>query len=145
MEIPIFVRAFYEPINNSEQAQVALTAVLILIVLDLLIGMFAAWLNKEFSSTKIREGLAHKCAELIFLIIADVVDALVLVGVKLPFDIDAGPAMLATCVTLIVMEVSSLLEIAVRIYPKLADFPVFRRLNNPEVEDRENGQGEQDA
>ena len=129
MEAPIYLWAFWEPIHGNPTVQVALVAVSILIFSDLIFGMLAAAINHDFSSTKIREGLAHKCSEFVFLVIADVVDALISVGIELPFGIGDGPALLAICVAIIVMEIASLLEIAVRINPKLADSPVFRVLD----------------
>ena len=76
MEAPIYLYAFWAPIHESTAVQVMLVAVLILIVADLAFGMLGAIVQKDFKSTKIREGLAHKCSEFAFLLVADVIDAL---------------------------------------------------------------------
>jgi toxin secretion/phage lysis holin len=133
MEAPIWLYAFWAPIHESSAVQVMLVAVSILIVADLVFGMVGAIVQKNFQSTKIREGLAHKCAEFAFIVIADVIDALLYGGVSLPFEIPNGSAMMVVGVALIVMEIASLMEIATRINPKLADNPLFRILDDAHI------------
>lgn len=133
MEQPIWIYAFWAPIHENTAVQVMLVAVSILIVADLLFGMIGAVVQKNFQSTKIREGLAHKCAEFAFILIADIIDALLYGGVALPFEIPSGSAMMVVGTALIVMEITSLMEIATRINPKLADNPLFKILDDAHI------------
>jgi len=133
MDAPLFLYAFWAPIHDSSVVQVMLVAILILVIADLVFGMLGAVIQKNFSSTKIREGLAHKCSEFAFLIVADVVDALLFAGANLPFDIPNGSMLTVMCLALIVMEIASLAEIATRINPGLADTPVFRVLKTAHI------------
>ena len=133
MQAPIWLYAFWAPIHESTAVQVMLVAVSILIVADLVFGMLGAVVQRDFRSTKIREGLAHKCSEFAFLVVADVIDALLYGGVSLPFEIPSGSAMMVVGVSLIVMEIAPLMEIATRINPKLAENPLFRILDNAHI------------
>lgn len=142
--MPIYLYAFLAPIQDNPAVQVMLVAVLILIVADLLFGMLGAVVQKDFQSTKIREGLAHKCSEFAFLLVADVIDALLFAGVQLPFEIPNGCALIVVGVALILMEIASLMEIATRINPKLSENPLFKILDDVHVIDSVK-EGEQHA
>lgn len=135
MNQPIFLYAFWAPIHENPAVQVMLMAVLVLIVADLAFGMLGAVVQRDFRSTKIREGLAHKCSEFAFLIVADVIDALLFAGITLPFEIPNGCALMVVGVALILMEIASLMEIATRINPKLSDNPLFQILDNAHIID----------
>ncbi len=133
MNYPIWLYAFWAPVHENPAVQVMLVAVLVLIVADLLFGMLGAVVQRDFKSTKIREGLAHKCSEFAFLLVADVIDALLFAGVVLPFEVPSGCAMMAVGVALVVMEMTSLMEVATRINPKLSENPLFRVLDNVNI------------
>lgn len=45
---------------------------LILMILDVLTGYCNAWKNNEVSSSKMRDGLGKKCAELVYIVIGTV-------------------------------------------------------------------------
>lgn len=135
METPIFLYAFWAPIRESFAIQVILFAILMLIVADLIFGMLGAVVQKDFQSTKIREGLAHKCSEFAFLLVADVIDALLFAGIQLPFEIPNGCALMVVGIALILMEIASLMEIATRINPKLSHNPLFQILDNAHIID----------
>lgn len=135
MEAPIYLYAFWAPIHESPAVQVMLAVVLVLIVADLLFGMLGAVVQRDFKSTKVREGLAHKCSEFVFLLVADVIDALLFAGVDLPFEIPSGCALMVVGVALILMEIASLMEVATRINPELAGNPLFQVLDNAHIID----------
>jgi toxin secretion/phage lysis holin len=42
---------------------------IILMILDILTGYYNAWKNEEVSSSKMRDGLGKKCAELCYIIV----------------------------------------------------------------------------
>lgn len=131
--LPIFLYAFLAPINESAAVQIALVAVGLLVILDLLFGMLGAITQKNFQSSMIRKGLAHKCSEFAFILVADIVDALLYGGITLPFEVPAGGAMLVVCVALIIMEIASIMENATRINPKLSENPLFKILDDANI------------
>ena len=47
----------------------AIIAPLAFMVLDILTGYLGAWKNKEISSSKMRDGLGKKCAELCYIVV----------------------------------------------------------------------------
>ena len=47
----------------------AFVAPLILMILDVITGYYSAWKNKEISSSKMRDGLGKKCAELCYIVV----------------------------------------------------------------------------
>ena len=130
---PIWLYAFWAPVHENPAVQVMLVAVGVLIIADLAFGMLGAVVQRDFQSTKIREGLAHKCSEFAFILVADVIDALLYSGIDLPFEIPNGSAMMVVGTALILMEIASLMEIATRINPKLVDNPLFRILDDAHI------------
>lgn len=145
--MPTFIYAFWAPIHENVPIQVMIMATAILIVLDFATGMLGAIVNKNWNSSKIREGLAHKCAEFGFLIIGDVIDALLFTGVELPFDIPNGCAMGFIALSIILMELSSIMENMVKIDPKLGEHKLFGILSDAKIikiEEKKEGEDVQD-
>lgn len=145
MEAPIWLYAFWAPIHESHGVQIMLVAVGILIVADLIFGMIGAVVQRNFQSSKIREGLAHKCSEFAFILVADVIDALLYGGITLPFEIPNGNAMMVVCLALILMEIASLMEIATRINPKLGENPLFKILDDAHIIHANRDEGSDDG
>ena len=131
---PIWIDVFVSVIRDSQTAQVALMAVLLLILLDWIFGVASAIANKEFSSEKMREGIGHKCSELGFCLVGVIIDGTIIGGVDLGYS---APCFTAICVYIALMEIGSLLEIFSRMNPQLADSPIFRLL-------KQNGEGTED-
>ena len=123
------LQSFLSP-ANSEIAQIAIIAVLILIVLDILFGLANAIMHKEYSSSKMREGIAHKCAEIGFIIVGIVVDATIIAGIDLGFP---APVLMSVCIYLALMEIGSLLETFAKMNPALADSPLFKLLHSVQI------------
>ena len=130
--VPDYIEVFYQPVRDNLAIQVLLIALCILIVCDLVFGMAAAAKNGEFDSSKVRQGLWHKTGELVLVMLAMVIDALVLAGIELPFDIPQGGAIIVVALGLIVMEISSLMEIAIKLNDQLASLSIFKYLKNAE-------------
>lgn len=126
-QLPYFLDVFLQPVRDNPQAQVAILAVLLLIVLDVLMGLINAVMRKEYSSSKMREGIAHKAVEMLFVALGVIIDATIISGIDIGFT---APVLVGVCVYLIVMEVGSILENAVKIWPHLADTPVFKFLSS---------------
>ena len=109
---------FIRPVTDNPAAQVAIAAVLLLILLDIIAGFTGAAVTKTISSKKMREGLLHKVMEMVLVVLADIIDGALLGG----FDILGGNSLLiATCAYIAFMEVSSILEIVGKYNPDLAD------------------------
>ena len=109
---------FIRPVTDNPAAQVAIAAVLLLILLDIIAGFTGAAVTKTISSKKMREGLLHKFMELVLVVLADIIDGALLGG----FDILGGnPLLVVTCAYIAFMEVSSILEIVGTYNPDLAD------------------------
>ena len=109
---------FIRPVTDNPAAQVAIAAVLLLILLDIIAGFTGAAVTKTISSKKMREGLLHKFMEMVLVVLADIIDGALLGG----FDILGGnPLLVATCAYIAFMEVSSILEIVGKYNPDLAD------------------------
>lgn len=125
--MPFYLDVFLSPIRDNAVAQVALTAVLLLIFLDWIFGVANALIHKEFESEKMREGIAHKCGELGFLLVGLIADGAALGGIDLGVG---GYVFTAFCTYIIVMEVGSLMEIMCKLDPELADSPGFKLLKS---------------
>lgn len=131
--MPAFIYAFWAPIHDNTAIQVMIVAVAIFVILDFATGMLGAIINKNWDSSKVREGLAHKCSEFGFLIVGDVIDALLFTGIDLPFEIPNGCALGFIALSIILMELSSIMENMVKINPQLKDLKFFDILANAKV------------
>lgn len=126
------IEIFLEPVKSSEVAQVAIVAVVLLTLLDVGFGVLNALLHREFSSSKMREGIAHKSTSFGFILVADVVDAAIIAGLDLGFN---APVLVFACSYLVLMEIASLLETFCELNPNLKDTPLFKLFAAAHVED----------
>lgn len=134
---PMFIDAFLSPVRDSVAAQVGISAVLLLMVLDIVFGLANAFAKKEYESRKMREGIAHKCAELGFLLVGIIADATIIGGVDIGFS---APVLVTVCIYLAVMEIGSLLETFAKMNPQLAKSPLFKLLASVVPEHEEEGE-----
>jgi len=108
---------FIQPILNP-QAQVAIMALMVLALLDVFFGVVNAWfVQHDFSTHEFRQGLIRKLSNFGVVCAADVVDAMLLGGLELGFQ----PVLMAVCVSLILMELGSLMEIFAEIHPEISE------------------------
>lgn len=125
--LPIFVDSFLAPVRDDAVAQVAIVAVLLLMLLDIAFGIGNALATHSFTSAKMREGIGHKCVSIGFILVGIIVDGTIAAG----FDIGVeNPVLVVICAYLAIMEVSSLLETFAKMNPSLAQSPVFRLLES---------------
>ena len=117
--------SFIAPVRDNPTAEIAIVSVLVLVVLDVIFGLINALIKHDFSSEKMREGIAHKCAELGFILVGIVIDATIIGGFDLGFT---APVLVSICIYLALMEIGSLLETFALLNPQLADSPLFRLL-----------------
>ena len=122
---PDYLDHFLSPIRDSPQAQTALMALLLLIVLDVALGLAAAAKSHDLQSAKMRAGAWHKVGEMGVVAIADVIDGMLMGGLDIGF---AAPVCTAIIVYLCANEIVSCLEKSVKLYPGLKDSPALRLL-----------------
>ena len=125
---------FTAPIRECLPAQVAIIALLILILLDWIFGIGNAMMKHEFKSDKMREGIGHKCSELGFITVGVVMDAMISSGLNIGFD---APILTTMAVYLCIMEVGSLMETFAKINPQLAGSPAFKLLESVHLIEKE--------
>jgi len=125
---------FLSPVRDCFPAQVAIIALLILILLDWVFGISNALIHGEFSSTKMRQGIGHKCTELGFVVVGILVDAMIMSGLDIGFN---GPILTTVALYMCIMEIGSLLETFAKMNPELAKSPVFKLLASVHVIDVE--------
>lgn len=96
----------------GELAGVTVTMMLI----DVISGYVGAWVTKTVSSSRMREGLAHKGMLILLMLMAGLLDWVQQQGLAdLGFKI---PLLEAACIYIIWMEINSALENAGEIFPK---------------------------
>lgn len=117
---------FLAPIQD-DKAQVAIMALMVLALLDVLFGVVNAWfVQHDFSSHEFRSGLIRKLGNLGMVAMADVIDAMLLGGL----DLGVQPVLMTITVSLAVMEVMSLLEIFAEMHPEISDAPWYKMLRD---------------
>ena len=116
----VFIRPIADP-----QAQVAVTALCMLAMLDVVFGVLnAMFVQHDFSSHEFREGLIRKLSNLGMVTVADIVDGMLLGGLELGFQ----PVLLAVTVSLALMELMSLLEIFAEMHPEISESAWYQML-----------------
>lgn len=122
--MPTYLDVFIQPIRDG-RAQVAIVALMVLALLDVVFGVInAAFIQHDFSSHEFRAGLMRKLSNLGMVIVADIVDGMLLGGLDLGFQ----PVLLTITVSLAVMEIASLLEIYAEMHPEISDAEWFKML-----------------
>jgi phage-related holin len=123
---PHFIDVFIQPVRDNAQAQVAFTAMCILILLDMLFGFAAAYKDGRVQSSVMRAGLWHKASEFGVVVLADVADGMLLGGIDLGYS---APILTGTLVIVCINEFISISENLVKLNPELADTHIFDRLS----------------
>ena len=120
--------------------EVAIILVFILIVLDIVSGIAAAFVNKTIDSSEMRRGLWHKASYILVILLASALEWAVSVGgPDLGIGIDL-PIVVPTCIYLGLTEISSIGENLSQIDPSLRSAPVFSvlgRVKPPEDEEKQ--------
>lgn len=115
---------FIVPILDS-RVQVAIIGLMALALLDVIFGVLNAWfVQHDFSTHEFRQGLIRKLSNFGIVVAADVVDAMLLGGLSLGFQ----PVLMAVCVSLILMEIGSLMEIFAEMHPEISESEWWRML-----------------
>lgn len=122
MNPPIFIDVFISPLRDNTVAQVAVTAVFLLILLDVLFGVLNACIKREFDSSTMRAGIGHKCAEIGMLIVGIIADACFASGFEIGYN---APVFTGIAALICIFEIGSLMETFTKLNPALAKTPVF--------------------
>lgn len=105
--------------------EVAIILVFILIILDIVSGVAAAFVNKTIDSSAMRCGLWHKASYVLVILLASTLEwAVSAGGPDLGIGIDI-PIIVPTCIYLGLTEISSIGENLAQIDPSLRSAPVF--------------------
>lgn len=123
--LPQFIDVYMAPVRDNPIVQAMLFAVLILILADMLFGIINACMHHEFSSKILREGLMHKTGELALILVGIIIDGLIFAGIDIGMN---GPILGVMLTAIIIMEIGSLMEIAAKMNPELANMQVFKML-----------------
>lgn len=115
---------FLAPIRD-DKAQVAIMALMILALMDVIFGVVnAMFIQHDFSSHELRAGLIRKLGNMGMVVMADVIDAMLLGGLELGMQ----PVLMTITVALSMMEVMSLLEIFAEMHPEIIDTTWYQML-----------------
>lgn len=107
---------------------------LTLMGMDILLGLAGAVKDHDVQSSKMREGLWHKCGSIGLVVLAYVLEVAV-------DHVDLGvvfPGVIVVCAYIILMEVGSCLENLVVLNPELKNNPIMRVFATREKEDETN-------
>ena len=105
---------------TSEIAAIVITCVLA--AMDYLTGLAKAVKNRDVSSEKMRQGLWHKSAYLLVIMLAEILEH----GQQL-IDMGFGvPIIIPACVYIIITEVASIIENLGELNPELRSSPILQ-------------------
>lgn len=105
--------------------EVSIILVFILIVIDVISGLTAAFMEKTIESSVMRRGLLHKASYILVILLAGTLEwAVSMGGPSLGIGLDL-PIMVPTCLYLGLTEISSIGENLAQIDPSLRSAPVF--------------------
>nr|DAH03704.1 MAG TPA: holin [Bacteriophage sp.] len=98
----------------------------VMMAADMVVGFIVAAINKELSSTKMRNGLLHKVLMLILIFACLAIEIGISHTVALPYDV---PTCEVVCSYIVIMELISVLENIAKGYPEMKDSALFRLFN----------------
>ena len=122
--MPTYLDVFVSPVRDNGFAQTLIIALLVCIVFDIISGFGAAAANNAIDSSKMRKGIWHKLAEIMFVFVADIIDGLLLGGLQIQIQ----PVLVGTLLFLVFMELLSIVENLIKANPDLARVPLVNKL-----------------
>ena len=137
--MPTYLDVFVSPVRDNGFAQTLIIALLVCIVFDIISGFGAAAANNNIDSSKMRKGIWHKLAEIMFVFVADIIDGLLLGGLQIQIQ----PVLVGTLLFLVFMELLSIVENLIKANPDLARVPLVNKLAQAVAELGEGEDGEQ--
>lgn len=132
--LPPFVDVFIAPVRDSQAAQIATIALMVLTLVDILFGVFNAILvHQNFSSHELRKGLIRKLGNFGMLLVADVIDALLLGGL----NIGIQPIYIVLVTAFCLMEIGSVIELWADAHPEYRGTGIWKILENAKGKGRD--------
>ena len=110
------------PIPITEEMLWAMGAVFLFMLLDFISGVAAAFINDEYDSKKVREGIFHKGGLTLVVVCAAAIELFV---VHVPSIGITVPLLVPVCVIIVLMELTSIMENVVKINPELGGNKLF--------------------
>lgn len=110
------------PIPITEEMLWAMGAVFLFMLLDFISGVSAAFINDEYDSKKVREGIFHKGGLTLVVVCAAAIELFV---VHVPSIGITVPLLVPVCVIIVLMELTSIMENVVKINPELGGNKLF--------------------
>ena len=120
-------------LNDTQQWGIILSC--IMMCADILVGFIGAVIQKNISSTKMREGILHKILMLILIFLCLTIEIAASHMFKLPYDI---PTCEVICAYVCVMELASIIENISTAYPEFAKSGLAKLFNLNEKKDINN-------
>jgi phage-related holin len=106
--------------TDSQQWAVVLACLMMLF--DILAGFLGACIRHDVSSTKMRDGIGHKCLELVFIAISYILGA----GLAHVSGMNISvPSTEVVCGYIIVMELASVIENVGKSWPEFSDTQLY--------------------
>ena len=121
----------------SEAQSWGIALACVMMAADMVAGFVAAAINKELSSSKMRNGLLHKVLMLILIFACLAIEIGISHTVALPYDV---PTCEVVCGYIVIMELISVLENVAKGYPEMKDSALFKLFN---LEGKSDGKDEQ--
>lgn len=114
----------------TESEYYILVLVFVLMLVDIVAGLLQALRNREFQSSKMREGIMHKAGTTLVMLLAIVMQGFAAHIGESGWSV---PLIVPVCLYAAVMELSSILENLTLLNPELAGTGVLRLFKNDKV------------
>ena len=121
------------PIPITEEMLWAMGAVFLFMLLDFISGVAAAFVNDEYDSKRVREGIFHKGGLTLVVVCAAAIELFV---VHVPSIDITVPLLVPVCVIIVLMELTSIMENVVKINPELGGNKLFGLFVPKDVDDK---------
>lgn len=109
----------------------AIAGAFLMMIIDMVTGIAQAIFNCNFKSSAMRRGLCHKATLTLIIMLVICIEILSSHIVELNFN---GISVYVVCITIIFMELASILENLKKAYPELADSPIMKIFEHANVD-----------
>lgn len=109
----------------------AIAGAFLMMIIDMVTGIAQAIFNCNFKSSTMRRGLCHKATLTLIIMLVICIEILSSHIVGLYFN---GISVYVVCITIIFMELASILENLKKAYPELADSPIMKIFEHANVD-----------
>lgn len=121
-----------EAIYTFTEPQIwAIAGAFLMMLIDMVTGIAQAIFNCSFKSSTMRRGLCHKATLTLIIMLVICIEILSSHIAGLNFN---GISVYVVCITIIFMELASILENLKKAYPELADSPIMKIFEHANVD-----------